>query len=163
MYMNGENNGNSFLNFLLMLFALFIIFSWVTDKFESLSQSAQQAVGADYTQRVVSERPIPSFETETVDLSSTELQHIDAEMAADNSLLKAAYVPPQFSLLTVSAYPRGAEIKVMTVKPKYHASMRLKAGPHRIVVKHPGYTSRSVWVKLNAGEHLHREIRLQKR
>jgi len=68
---------------------------------------------------------------------------------------------PQYAL-TIRVKPLDARIRILNIKPRYRAGIRLDPGDYHISVSRSGYVTRNEWIRLGRSDLTH-EIALEKR
>jgi len=68
---------------------------------------------------------------------------------------------PQYAL-TIRVRPLDARIRILNIKPRYRAGIRLDPGDYHISVSRSGYVTRNEWIRLGRSDLTH-EITLEKR
>jgi len=63
--------------------------------------------------------------------------------------------------LTVEVEPADATVKILNIKPRYRAGMKLKPGRYEVQVTRDGYKARRQWVEIGDGDRVV-SIRLEK-
>jgi len=73
---------------------------------------------------------------------------IDLPLERSDSKVPPSKVNNGLYSLTVKAKPANSTIKIMNIRPKYQAGIRLKPGKYDILVKRKGYKTWRKWVKI---------------